>query len=129
MVKCVKCDREAEYESPDDLCELHWQEWWNEGTDSHLLRFIVLSEKLSYLPSTLTLFENYKQTLEEGNLYDDTHVIEKFKACCWCEAVQHYNKLRGVEEYTMWHCHEEFDVGNIPCEFYFEMKARQNEDR
>lgn len=28
--KCVKCDREAEYDSPDELCKFHWLEWWYE---------------------------------------------------------------------------------------------------
>jgi len=27
-VKCVKCKRDATYDSPEDLCDEHWAEWW-----------------------------------------------------------------------------------------------------
>lgn len=25
---CIKCDKEAEYDSPAMLCGEHWAEWW-----------------------------------------------------------------------------------------------------
>ncbi len=30
-LKCVKCARYAEFDSPAVLCEYHWSEWWCEG--------------------------------------------------------------------------------------------------
>ena len=30
-MKCVKCDKEATYDSPENLCDEHWFEWWTEG--------------------------------------------------------------------------------------------------
>lgn len=30
-MKCVKCDQEATYDSPDAYCDRHWFEWWTEG--------------------------------------------------------------------------------------------------
>jgi len=33
-IMCAKkCGREAEYDSPDHLCEDHWIEWWVEGME------------------------------------------------------------------------------------------------
>lgn len=26
---CVKCSKEAEYDSPALYCKYHWYEWWN----------------------------------------------------------------------------------------------------
>lgn len=31
MSKCIKCAREAEFDSPEDYCQFHWLEWWHEG--------------------------------------------------------------------------------------------------
>ena len=31
MTKCNKCDKEAEFDSPEMLCHRHWTEWWVEG--------------------------------------------------------------------------------------------------
>lgn len=33
LVKCAKCDKLAEYDSPDRLCEDHWVEWWVDGLE------------------------------------------------------------------------------------------------
>lgn len=30
-MKCVKCDKEATYDSPALLCDVHWAAWWVEG--------------------------------------------------------------------------------------------------
>jgi hypothetical protein len=30
-MKCDKCDKEATYDSPNNLCDEHWAEWWAEG--------------------------------------------------------------------------------------------------
>lgn len=30
MLKCNKCDQEATYDSPENLCDDHWVEWWFE---------------------------------------------------------------------------------------------------
>lgn len=27
-MKCVKCEREATFDSPESLCDEHWAEWW-----------------------------------------------------------------------------------------------------
>jgi hypothetical protein len=32
-IKCSRCDREATYDSPELLCDLHWAEWWAEDDD------------------------------------------------------------------------------------------------
>jgi hypothetical protein len=32
MMKCSKCSKEAEYDSPDNLCNEHWLEWFNQPT-------------------------------------------------------------------------------------------------
>ena len=29
MNKCLYCEAEAVQESPDDLCQKHWQEWFS----------------------------------------------------------------------------------------------------
>lgn len=31
MSKCIKCSKEAEFVSPDNLCVFHWSEWWTDG--------------------------------------------------------------------------------------------------
>jgi hypothetical protein len=28
---CVKCGKSATYDSPNDLCDEHWIDWWIEG--------------------------------------------------------------------------------------------------
>ena len=28
FMKCIKCDKEAEFDSPKHFCENHWIEWW-----------------------------------------------------------------------------------------------------
>lgn len=30
-MKCIKCDKESEYDAPECFCEEHWAEWWAEG--------------------------------------------------------------------------------------------------
>jgi hypothetical protein len=29
--KCEVCDKEAEFDSPADLCDYHWKLWWYSG--------------------------------------------------------------------------------------------------
>jgi hypothetical protein len=31
MAKCEVCGKEAEFESPADLCNYHWKLWWYTG--------------------------------------------------------------------------------------------------
>ena len=31
MAKCKKCKLEAVYDSPANLCEKHWLDWWVDG--------------------------------------------------------------------------------------------------
>jgi len=31
MAICVKCDQAATFDSPDNLCDQHWAEWWVDG--------------------------------------------------------------------------------------------------
>lgn len=31
MAKCIRCNREADYVSPDSFCKFHWLEWWYDG--------------------------------------------------------------------------------------------------
>lgn len=33
MIKCVKCEQEATFSSPDNLCDEHWAEWWVNGIE------------------------------------------------------------------------------------------------
>jgi len=54
--------------------------------------------------------------------------FEVFEAHCWCEAMTHYNEVRGVGAYDMWDCKDQFAKGHLVCEFFSEMKARQDED-
>lgn len=50
MVKCVKCNEKALYDSPDDFCENHWLKWWNESKEDETLttrersRVVVLGQ-------------------------------------------------------------------------------------
>jgi hypothetical protein len=32
-MKCNKCDKEATYTSPENLCDDHWAEWFASGED------------------------------------------------------------------------------------------------
>lgn len=29
-MKCIKCKKKSEYDSPEDFCLKHWVEWWHE---------------------------------------------------------------------------------------------------
>lgn len=33
MATCKKCDSEATYSTPEDLCTEHWAEWWVDGLE------------------------------------------------------------------------------------------------
>lgn len=33
MSNCTKCNKESEFDSPDNLCAEHWIEWFTEGWD------------------------------------------------------------------------------------------------
>lgn len=37
-MKCTKCDKDATHIVPDDLCALHWAEWFAKGDDSGTLK-------------------------------------------------------------------------------------------
>jgi hypothetical protein len=50
-MKCIKCDRKATYDSPDNLCDEHWVDWWFEGDDKFLSPDEVKKEKQDLLNS------------------------------------------------------------------------------
>ena len=34
MIKCIRCEKEATFDSPELFCDKHWAEWWVEGYDA-----------------------------------------------------------------------------------------------
>lgn len=82
MIKCVKCNREADYVSPDSYCKFHWLDWWYDGANLSLLsdkEKISIEEKLVKLIRTdkpedqdlmEVLYEQYQRSLEENGEKD-----------------------------------------------------------
>ena len=45
-MKCSKCDKEATFDSPDNLCDEHWAEWWVAGVEPEAERIKYKAEIL-----------------------------------------------------------------------------------
>ena len=44
-MKCLKCNQESEYDSPEEYCEFHWLLWWS-GLDDISDKELSNEEKL-----------------------------------------------------------------------------------
>jgi len=44
-MKCNKCYKEAEYDSPESLCRHHWVEWWFEDDPEETRKKLIRAEK------------------------------------------------------------------------------------
>lgn len=42
---CIKCSREADFEGPEDFCQFHWLQWWNQGAGGYT--FVDNDERLA----------------------------------------------------------------------------------
>lgn len=57
---CIKCNRESTYDSPKDLCDEHWVDWWLEGYDEFLSPEEMVKEKQELLDSIHKRYGKYK---------------------------------------------------------------------
>ena len=58
-MKCVKCEKEATHIVPDDLCALHWSEWFAKNKDDEDNELTPEQEE-EYLQEVI---ENMKNTV------------------------------------------------------------------
>lgn len=59
--KCIKCDKLATFDSPEDLCDLHWAIWWSDGlTDDP-------EEKKKLQKETLETLKNQYEIIKQFN--------------------------------------------------------------
>jgi len=66
--KCIKCHREATYDTPEDLCDLHWELWFTE-------EYQCTPEELVQIR-----IDDLEQTWEEyGRPSDADEIIEEVK--------------------------------------------------
>jgi hypothetical protein len=56
MIKCCKCELEATYDIPDNLCDYHWAEWWVSGAD------LTEEQRKQYLAETLEEINRQNKT-------------------------------------------------------------------
>jgi hypothetical protein len=47
-IKCIKCDKEAKFESPDYYCSYHWCEWWADGMADKNLELELWQAELEF---------------------------------------------------------------------------------
>ena len=48
-MKCIKCDKQADYISPDNLCEEHWLRWWTENQEDDEIQLAPEEVEAYYL--------------------------------------------------------------------------------
>lgn len=57
--KCNKCDKEAIFDSPKNLCEEHWAKWWT-GNDPDDPLDLTQEEADDYYKEVIEEFKNVK---------------------------------------------------------------------
>jgi hypothetical protein len=60
MTKCNRCPKEAEFDSPEDLCGECWAEWWvsNEDTKTSL----TAQERQVYYEETMLAIREMRES-------------------------------------------------------------------
>jgi len=86
-------------------------------------KFVMLSTKRNVLPSCLMTYENWQAAIADNSpiVAIAPHVYREFEALCWCDAIRHWNKVRGHKPSRTSHCKSELDRGKLSCEFFFEV--------
>jgi hypothetical protein len=59
-MKCNKCDNEAEFCIPENLCEEHWALWWTGNDPDDPLADLTPEEAKEYYEEVIEDFKNAK---------------------------------------------------------------------